>query len=95
MLEGSTTTATYPWSFVNFNQFKSLQNVPKYATLEPERNWLDGTYINPASNSSGTITQSNMGYLSTIMTNSSGNFTNNIVITRTYDNKYSTPRNPV
>lgn len=94
MMAGSTTTVTYPWSFVNFNDFKTSQNVPKYATLEPHRNWLDGTFINPSSTASG-ITQTNMGYLSTIMTDSEGNFEDDIVITRTYDNNYSTPRNPI
>ena len=84
--EGSTTNITYPDAFVNFNNFKSRNNVPKYATLEQGRNLLDGTFINFPENPQG------YGYLSTILTDSNGNLADDIVITRTYNMNYTSPR---
>lgn len=94
MLEGSITNATYPWYFVNFNNFKFKNSVPKYATLETGRNLLDRSFINPESNQNG-ITATNLGYISTVMSNASGNLSKTITITRTYNNNYTTPRSDV
>lgn len=85
VLENSTTTATYPQTFVNFNDFKTNRVVPKYATLEQGRNKLDGTFLNMPNNPTG------YGYLSTILTDENGDFANNIVITRTYSQNYTSP----
>lgn len=85
-MENSTTTATYPQSFVDMNDFKTMRNVPKYATLEQGRNKLDGTFINMPDN------PDNYGYLSTIMTDENGDFSDDIVITRTYTINYTSPR---
>lgn len=89
-MQNSTTTGTYAknysTNFVNFNDFKTYRTIPKYATLEHNRNLLDGTFINVPSNPSG------YGYCSSILTDSNGNFANNIVITRTYTNNYTAPR---
>ena len=88
-MANSTTTGNYATNysqnFVNFNDFKTYRTVPKYATLEQGRNKLDGTFINLPANPQG------YGYLSTLISNSSGNFSNNIVITRTYTVNYTSP----
>ena len=89
-MENSTTTANnylqYSQNFVNFNDFKSYLNVPKYATLEEGRNKLDGTFINLPNDPKG------YGYISTLISDSNGNFSSNIVITRTYTLNYTSPR---
>lgn len=89
-MQNSTTTATYPLNysanFVNFNDFKTYRTVPNYATLEQDRNLLDGTFVNVPDNPSG------YGYCSSIVTDANGDFANNIVITRTYTNNYTAPR---
>lgn len=89
-MQNSTTTGTYAknysTNFVNFNDFKSYRSVSKYATLEENRNYLDGTFINLPANPSG------YGYISTLISDAFGNFSSNIVITRTYTNNYSAPR---
>lgn len=89
-MQNSTTTGTnalnYSANFVNFNDFKTYRSVPKYATLETDRNLLDGTFINVPSNPSG------YGYISTIITDADGNFASNITITRTYSQNYTSPR---
>ena len=88
-MQNSTTTGTnaldYSTHFVDFNDFKTYRNVPKYATLEPGRNWLDGTFINLPNDPVG------YGYISNIMTDSNGDFESNIVITRTYTINYTSP----
>lgn len=88
-MQNSNTTGTYAKnyssSFVDFNDFKTYRNVPKYATLEENRNLLDGTFINLPSNPVG------YGYLSTLISDANGNFSNDIVITRTYNYNYSAP----
>ena len=94
-MANSTTTANdylnYSTNFVNFNDFKQYLNVPKYATLEEGRNILDKTFINLPANPVG------YGYISTLMTDYYGNFSSNIVITRTYALNYTSPRfiNPI
>ena len=94
-MEKSTTTAnnyqTYSTDFVNFNDFKQYLNVPKYATLEQGRNLLDSSFINLPDNPKG------YGYISSIMTDSNGDFASNIVITRTYEVNITSPRsnNPI
>ena len=89
-MQNSTTTGTYAKNysanFVNFNDFKTYRTVPKYATLEYNRNLLDGTFVNVPANPSG------YGYCSSILTDTNGDFSNNIVITRTYTNNYTAPR---
>lgn len=89
-MQNSTTTGTYALNyssnFVNFNDFKTYRSVPKYATLEENRNLLDGTFINLPSNPAG------YGYISTIMSDDNGDFANDIVITRTYNYNYTAPR---
>lgn len=89
-MENSTTTGTYALNystnFVNFNDFKTYRNVPKYATLEEGRNLLDNSFINVPDNPSG------YGYCSSIITDSNGDFSENIVITRTYTINYTAPR---
>ena len=89
-MQNSTTTGTYALNystgFVNFNDFKTYRTVPKYATLETDRCLLDGTFINLPTNPQG------YGYISTIMTDENGDFSDNIVITRTYSQNYTAPR---
>lgn len=89
-MQNSTTTGTYALNystnFVKFSDFKNYLNVPKYATLEQGRNKLDGTFINLPANPSG------YGYISTLISDSLGNFSDDIVITRTYTNNYTAPR---
>ena len=89
-MANSTTTGTYPMNystkFVNFNDFKTQRLVPKYATLEKNRCLLDGSFINVPNNPSG------YGYISSIQSDASGVFANNIVITRTYSQTYASPR---
>lgn len=89
-MRNSTTSGTYAknysTNFVNFNDFKTYRTVPKYATLEQGRNKLDGTFINLPSDPQG------YGYLSTLISDDEGNFSDNIVITRTYTINYSAPR---
>lgn len=89
-MANSTTDATqklsYSTNFVKMADFKTYRSVPKYATLEQGRNLLDSSFINVPDNPSG------YGYCSSVITNSSGNFTSNIVITRTYTQNYTSPR---
>lgn len=89
-MQNSTTTGTYAknysTNFVDFADFKKYRAVPKYATLEQGRNLLDGTFENLPADPVG------YGYISTIMSDSTGNFENDIVITRTYTYNYTAPR---
>ena len=90
-LAGSTTYITYAQNysqhFVDFTNFHSYLNVPKYATLEEGRNKLDGTFINLPADPVG------YGYLSTIMSDENGDFEEYITIIRTYGQNYTSPRN--
>jgi len=89
-MQNSTTTGTdalnYSTNFVDFNDFKTYRAVPKYATLETNRNLLDGTFLNVPSNPTG------YGYISTMITDENGDFADDIVITRTYTQNYTAPR---
>lgn len=89
-MQNSTTTGTYAKNystrFVDFNDFKTYRSVPKYATFEQGRNLLDGTFINLPANPKG------YGYLGTLLSDENGDFSNNIVITRTYAYNYTAPR---
>lgn len=85
-MEDATTTGTYGDSFVNYNDFKTNRVVPKYATLEPNYWLLDGTFNNFPNNPTG------LGYMSTIMSDSNGDFSNTITLTRTYTSAYTSPR---
>lgn len=89
-MQNSTTTGTnaynYSTHFVDFSDFKTYRSVPKYATLELNRNLLDGTFVNVPADPKG------YGYLSTLMSDANGNFANDIVITRTYALNYTAPR---
>lgn len=84
-MQNSTTSGTYAQSFVNWNDFKTQRTVPKYATLEPNRNWLDGSFLNFPDNPSG------LGYMSTIMSDDNGDFSNPIVITQLFTQNYTSP----
>lgn len=93
IMANSNTTANnyliYSTNFVNFNDFKTYRNVPKYATLEQGRNLLDGTFINLPTDPKG------YGYISTLMSDANGDFSSDIVITRTYGigiTLYTAPR---
>ena len=76
----------YSTDFVNFNDFKTYRTVAKYATLEKDRNLLDGTFVNVPDNPQG------YGYCSTILSLANNSFNSNITITRTYTNNYTAPR---
>lgn len=84
-MEGSTTTGTYAQEFVDFDDFHEQKQVLKYATLEENRCLLDGTFLNFPDN------PTDIGYMSTIMSDGEGNFPNTITITRTYDQNYTSP----
>lgn len=90
IMQNSTTTANdaqnYSNNFVNFDDFKTYRTVPKYATLEEGRNLLDGTFINLPADPKG------YGYISTLISDSNGDFSNDIVITRNYTQNYTSPR---
>lgn len=90
-MANSTTTISYPLSyspnFVNFNDFKTQRSVPKYATLEPYRCLLDGSFYNVPDNPKG------YGYISSIQSDVLGKFSDDIIVTRTYSETYSSPRN--
>lgn len=85
-IAGSTSTATYKQSFVNMADFKTRRTVPKYATLEKNFWKLDGTFENFPN------TPKKLGYISTIMSDENGQFSNTILITRRYDANYTAPR---
>lgn len=89
-MANSTTTASeqlnYSAHFVDMNDFKTYRSVPKYATLEPDRCLLDGTFINLPEDPVG------YGYISTQMSQNDKTFASDIVITRTYAYNYSAPR---
>lgn len=85
-MENSTTTATNPKSFINFADFKTQRQVPKFATLEQGRNMLDGTFLNTDTTPKG------LGYISTIMSGANLNFASAITITRTYSTNITAPR---
>lgn len=81
MAEGSNTSITNPKPFVNFNDLKNGRQIPKYATLEGDYWWLDGTFENFPDE------PSNIGYMSSIQSNDDG--TIDITMMRTYDNNYA------
>lgn len=87
-MEGSTSTASEKASWVNMADFKTQRNVPKYATLEVDRNLLytSNYYQNTPDTPTG------YGYISTSTTNMRGLFASAITITRTYDQNYTSPR---
>lgn len=84
-MQNSTTSGSYAQSFVNWADFKTQRQVIKYATLEHNRWLLDGTFNNFPNNTNG------IGYISTIMSDANGDFSNAITITRTYTNTYKAP----
>jgi hypothetical protein len=88
-MSGSTTTASNKASFVNMADFKTQRNVPKYATLEINRNLLYTSTSQMYQNSADTPT--GYGYISTYTSSMTGTLTN-ITITRTYDQNYTSPR---
>lgn len=90
IMMNSTTTANnvlnYSTHFVDFDDFKTYRTVPKYATLEEGRNLLDGTFKNLPADPVG------YGYISTLISDENGDFSSDIVITRTYSQNYTSPR---
>lgn len=84
-MQNSTTSGNYAQDFVDWTDFKTQRTVPKYATLEPNRNWLDGSFSNFPDDPSG------LGYMSTIISDSNGEFANPIVITQTFTQNYTSP----
>lgn len=88
-MEGSTTTGTYAQDFVNFDDFHQQLQVKKYATLEVNRCLLDGTFLNFPDN------PTEIGYMSTLMSDDELDFSNTITITRTYNQNYTSPRTSV
>lgn len=85
-MAGCTTTGTNAQPFVDFDDFKSQNLARKYATLEYKRWKLDGTFLNFPDN------PQNIGYISNILSDENGDFADAIVITRTYDASYRSPR---
>lgn len=88
-MEDSTTTCTYAQDFVDFNDFHEQIQVKKYATLEENRCLLDGTFLNFPDE------PSDIGYMSTIMSDGEGNFPNTITLTRTYSQNFTSPRTTI
>lgn len=84
-MQGSITDANFKQSFLNMNDFKTDRVVSKYATLEPNFWLLDGSFENFPN------IPTRLGYISTVMSDSNGNFVDTITITRTYDNNYNAP----
>ncbi len=85
VMQGSVTDANYKQAFLNMNDFKTERRVSKYATLEKNFWLLDGTFENFPDVLTG------LGYMSNIMSDEKGNFSNAIVITRVYDANYTAP----
>ena len=81
MSEGSNTVITQPKPFVDLEDMKTNREVPKYATLEGNYWWLDGTYENFPNN------PENIGYMSAIQSDSNGDI--NVTLTREYDDQYA------
>lgn len=77
----------YSENFVDFDNFHGYMNVPKYATLEEGRNKLDGTFINLPDDPVG------YGYLSTLISDENGDFSDDITVVRTYTMNITSPRN--
>lgn len=81
------TDITDPKSFVDFNDFQVIRQVNQYATLEHNFWKLNGEFENFPDTPTG------LGYISSVISDENGEFTNDIVITRTYGQNYTTPRN--
>ena len=73
--------------FVNMEDIKQQLIIPKNATLENDLWQLDGSYISFPDNPIG------LGYMSESMSDEEGIFSEDIVLTRIYDNTYTSPRN--
>lgn len=84
-MQGSTTDSNNKQNFINMNDLKNDRVVSKYATLEYNFWKLDGTFENFPDTPKG------LGYMSNIMSDENGNFSNDIIITRTYDSTYTAP----
>ncbi|MBQ8298668.1 MAG: hypothetical protein IJX99_02190 [Clostridia bacterium] len=84
-MQGSSTDINYKQPFLNMADFKIERKVHKYATLEHNFWILNGTFPNFPD------VPTNLGYMSTIMSDENGNFENEIVITRDYDANYTAP----
>ena len=89
-MSGSTTTASQKAPWVNLADFQTQKNVPKYATLEVNRNLL---YTNSSDMYQNTPdAPSGYGYCSNSVSGMRGTFQSSIVLTRTYDQNYTSPR---
>ena len=71
--------------FVNMEEIKQQLLIPKNATLENDLWQLDGSYISFPDNPIG------IGYISKSMSNEEGIFDDEIILTRIYDNTYTSP----
>ena len=84
--ENSINTVNDMQSFVNMEEIKEDVPRPKNATFENDQWLLDGTFEAFPDNPVG------LGYISEIISNENGYFEKDIVLTRTYDNSYTSPR---
>ena len=89
-MSGSITTASSSATWVNMADFKTQRNVPKYANLEIDRNLLYTASTDMYKNTPDTPT--GYGYCSLTASSMRGLFSSSIVITRTYDQNYTSPR---
>ena len=80
------TTASSKQTFVDMEDLKRDFEVPNYATLEKNRWTLNGSFLLFPDN------PQNMKYISELMSNENGEFKENIILTRTYANTYTSPR---
>lgn len=85
--ENSTTITTDKQEFVDMEDLKEKLPTQRNATLEKNRWKLDGSFLVFPN------TPKDLGYISKSMSNSNGVYENNIVLTRTYDTSYTSPRN--
>ena len=85
--EEAVITVSNKQPFVNLEELKNTNAVPKKATLEYNKWALSSDYkVFPDS-------PTGLKYMSKIMSNENGNLSPNITLTRTYTNTYTAPRN--
>ena len=85
--EEAVTTANNKQDFVDMEDLKRDIVVPHNATLEKNR-WKLNTNIKTFPNN-----PSGLKYMSKEMSNDNGYFNNHVILTRTYQGTYTTPRN--
>lgn len=84
--ENCITTATSKQPFVDMEDLKRDFEVPNYATLEKNRWALNGNFLVFPD------TPQNIKYISELMSDENGYFNEDIILTRTYSNNYTSPR---